>query len=63
MATKFVALVIAVALLFIASSVGNPLEEKFGVSSEKPTSAYVCRTERSDDSSSGACALVLPLCR
>lgn len=59
MATKFVALVIALTLLFIASLVGKPLEKKSVVSSEKPTSA----TERFDDSSSGACALVLQLCR
>ena len=41
---KFVAPVIALALLVIASSVGNPRgEKKFVVSTEKPASAYVCR--------------------
>ena len=36
MATKFVALVIALTLLFIASLVGKPLEKKSVVSSENP---------------------------
>ena len=44
MATKFVACIIAFALLVIASSVGKlPGEKKLVVSTEKPASAYVLR--------------------
>lgn len=44
MATKFVAPVIALAFLVIASPEGNPLEKKSVVSAEKPASAYyICR--------------------
>ena len=44
MATRFVAPVIAFALLVIASSVGKlPGEKKLVVSTEKPASAYVLR--------------------
>ena len=44
MATKFVAPVIALALLVIASSVGKLSGgKKLVVSTEKPASAYVCR--------------------
>ena len=43
MAKKIVSPVITLALHVIASSVGTPLEKKFVVSAEKPSSAYVCR--------------------
>ena len=62
-AMKFVAPVIASALLVVASSVGKPpWREKFVLLAEKPASAYVCRRRNSNGSRSGACALVFPLC-
>ena len=54
MATKFVALVIALTLLFIASLVGKPLEKKSVVSSEKLTSANPQRENETDSPSFGS---------
>ena len=54
MATEFVALVIALTLLFIASLVGKPLEKKSVVSSEKPTSANPQRENETDSPSFGS---------
>ena len=54
MATKFVALVIALTLLFIASLVDKPLEKKSVVSSEKLTSANPQRENETDSPSFGS---------
>ena len=54
MATKFVALVIALTLLFIASLVDKPLEKKSVVSSEKLTSVNPQRENETDSPSFGS---------
>ena len=71
MATEFVAAVIALALFIIASSVGKPLEKILNVSRCLGEKTLVrlclqkknCSPERSNGSSSGAYALISPLCR
>ena len=67
MATKFVAPVIALALLVITFSVGKPPGEK-GLFSRRKTCIGLCLQKkhrspvRSNGSRSGACALIFPLC-
>ena len=66
MATKFVASVVASTLLVIASSVGKPLEKVCCLGGKTRVSLRLRKKnrspERSNYSSNGACALILPLC-
>ena len=67
MAMKFVAPVIALALLVIASSVGKPLEKKACCLGGKTRASLRLqkknrRPGRSNGSRSRACALIFPLC-
>ena len=68
MTTEFVAPVITLALLVIASSVGNPRGEKSLLSRRKNPRQLMFAEEnrspiRSNGSRSGACGFIFPLCR
>ena len=67
MATKFIAPVIALALLVIASSVGKAPGKKACCLGEKTRVSLCLQSKnnspgRSNDSRGGACALIFPLC-
>ena len=62
MATKFVAPVIALALLVIVSSVGKPPVEKSLFSRRKNSRQFMFAEEESNGSRCRACVLIFPLC-